>query len=252
MKRNNGRIFLSGLLLIFCLMGASCPSRETTESDKIAQTEIYQSYSVKADGEQFRATVFFRIGGKTGTTLALVAPSKITCNGQPMQEVRNSFSGTSYSLMIPRSATTGTFVFSDRNGKNYTNTIDLRATNWRTKINTINAAQSFAIPLANNINSAQTDFRLELNSANNNSQTILFSGTQADSSARAHYDANANAIVIEPAAWQEIRRGAVTLNLGVTVNTPVQQGTRLGGEIQFDYEPTPLRVNLLKAKKLKC
>jgi hypothetical protein len=72
---------------------------------------------------ELSSTAFFRFGGSAGTTLNLVKPSKITFNGQEMAMGKNIFSGTFYeSSQQIEPAKSYTFVFTDTDNKNYTNT----------------------------------------------------------------------------------------------------------------------------------
>ena len=67
-------------------MTFGCRSCDTVESTKIAQSEIYQDYTVDASDSGTHVTATFRVSGSTGTTIDLDAPSKIEYNGRELGE----------------------------------------------------------------------------------------------------------------------------------------------------------------------
>lgn len=223
------------------LMGGACPSNDTTASNKVEQSEIYQSYSIQQNGNSFDVTAYFRIGGKTGTTLALSAPSKVTFNGQPMQENLNTSSGTYYTANVPANTTQGVFAFTDRNSKTYSNRIDLtRVTLAPSKLAT-NGTTPVALPLSGTPSDASA-FNLQLNDR----MVIVSSGP--GEFAEAYLDKTTKSIVILPKAWEQVAGGAVTVELEVRNFTPTQQGTALGGDMNFVYDSPPTIGTFAKAK----
>ncbi len=85
-------------IILFCLLLTSCKSNETSDSNKVAQSEIYQSYFVEYDASQneFEATASFRFGGENGTTLRLVDKSNVLYNNNTMSAQTSAWTGTSY------------------------------------------------------------------------------------------------------------------------------------------------------------
>jgi hypothetical protein len=231
-------LFIVGVLFF---TGGACPSNDTTQSNKIAQSEIYQSYAVSESGQDYRVTAFFRVGGPTGTTLALVTPSKVTFNGQTMQEQKNTSSGTFYTINIPKNTASGTFAFSDREGKTYTNKIDLAKISLNSSSPQVNGAAPVAIPLSGHLTD-DPDFNLEIND-----QTFSVDAAPNNNS-EAYLDKAKNSIVVVPAAWKKIPNGNVSLNLEVKYTIPTQQGTGLGGSIIFNYKTAPVSFALNKGK----
>ncbi len=231
-------LFFLGIIFF---TGGACPSNDTTQSNKVAQTEIYQSYSVEQNGANYDVKAYFRIGGKTGTTLALSAPSKVTFNGQPMQEHLNTTSGTFYSAALPASTASGTFAFTDRNSKTYSNQIDLSRTSMTAANLKVNGAAPVAIPLSR-VTADSGNFDLELNGQS------VFLNSPGDATAEAYYDKPGNAIVILPAAWKKVTNGTVAIDLEVRDIIPIQQGTALGGEITFNYKTPGINASLAKVK----
>ncbi len=233
-------LFFTGILFF---TGGACPSNETTASNKVAQTEIYQSYTVDQEGSNYEVTAFFRIGGKTGTTLALSAPSKVTFNGEPMKEHLNTTSGTYYSVSVPGTTSVGTFAFTDQNSKVYMNKIELaKASLTQTKL-AINGSAPVAIPLAGKMPET-ANFNLNLND-----RMIIVSSSNGDM-AEAYFDKAKSSIVVLPVAWEKIDNGNVAIDLDVRNAMPTQQGTALGGEMTFVYKAPPVNATLAKAKSI--
>jgi hypothetical protein len=226
---------------VFVFTGGSCPSNDTTASNKVAQSEIYQSYSVTQIGDSYDVMAYFRVGGRTGTTLALVAPSRITINGQVMKENLNTSSGTFYSTTIPTSTTSGTFVFTDRNSKSYTNNIDLSRVAINASKTNSNGAEPLAVPLSR-APGETASLTLQLNNR------LVFVDAAKGEMSEAFYDRTARSIVILPTAWKDLPNGSVSLDLEIRDNNSTQQGTDLGGEMTFTYDAAPVQISLAKAK----
>ena len=231
-------LFMFGVLFF---TGGACPSNETTASNKVAQSEIYQSYSVEQNGANYDVKAFFRIGGKTGTTLALSSPSTVSFNGQKMEEHLNTPSGTFYTATVPATTANGTFAFTDRASKVYTNKVDFSRTSLTAAKIQTNGAVPVAIPLARPpVDSA--GFSLNLNG------TTIFVDSTQDNNSDAYYDKAKNAVFIMPKAWKNIPGGNIPVAIEVNNSVPTQQGTALGGEISFRYGSSPVTVAFTKAR----
>ena len=240
MSRKLLKLFLFTLGVLF-FTGGACPSNDTTASNKVAQSEIYQSYAVREKGQSYEVSAYFRVGGSTGTTLALIAPSRVTFNGQPMQEQKSTSSGTYYSINVSNNTPIGTFAFTDRQGKTYSNKIDLTKIALNSTALKSNGATPVNIPLSS-ASPASANLTLELNN-----QTVFVSDVPSKAS-EAYFDKTRSSIVLMPTVWKKIPNGAYTLNLDVTNSIPTQQGTALGGNISFSYNSTRYTVGLLKGK----
>lgn len=224
--------------------GGACPSRETTSSNRVAQSEIYQNYSVVQSGDHYEVTAWFRVGGKTGTTLALVSPSIVKFNGRSMNENLNTATGTFYSLTEPLETTAGVFEFTDRDNKTYTNRIDLRRAALHGSVPRSNGSAPVAIALKPEVPSTAT-VCLELNDL-----MVSVDAAPADQS-EAYHDREKNTVVILPAAWSKVESGKVAVDVEIYDAISTQQGTRLGGEISFRYNPAPVTIAYAKSSKGK-
>jgi hypothetical protein len=231
-------LFILGVMLF---TGGACPSNDTTASNKVAQSEIYQSYSIAQNGHNYDVTAYFRVGGKTGTTLALIAPSTVNFNGQKMQEHLNTPSGTYYTATIPNNTPSGTFDFTDRNGKTYTNKIDLSQVDAVTAGLRVNGSAPVSIALSRPP-ADSAGLRVELG------DHTIFVETAQTGLTEAYYDKVKNRIVILPAAWKDVANGTVAVELEVDQFISAQQATALGGDISFKYKAAPMKLTLQKAK----
>ena len=231
-------LFFLGIIFF---TGGACPSNDTTPSNKVAQTEIYQSYSIAQNGQNYDVTAYFRIGGKTGTTLALSPPSTVTFNGQPMKENLNTTSGTYYTATVPNTTMEGVFAFTDRNSKGYTNKIDLTRIALAPAKLATNGAMPVSLPLKGSPPDS-ANLNLELNK-----QMVIVSSGPGEM-AEAYYDKATNAIVVLPAAWNRVVNGAVAIDLEIRNSISTQQGTQLGGDMTFSYDSPPVSATIAKAK----
>lgn len=231
-------IFFIGIIFF---TGGACPSNDTTQSNKVAQTEIYQSYSIVQNGQNYDVTAYLRIGGKTGTTLALSPPSNVSFNGQPMQEHLNTSSGTYYTATVSNKTAEGIFVFTDRNSKTYSNKIDLA----RVGLTPVKLAVNGTTPVSVPLSGAPAD-TANLNLEFNGQMVILSSGP--GDGTEAYFDKVRNSIVVLPAAWAKAANGPVTIDLEVRNSISTQQGTQLGGDITFAYDSPQVSATLAKAR----
>lgn len=107
---------------------ASCASNETSDSNKVAQTEIYQSYFVDYDASknELEATASFRFGGQNGTTLRLVDKSKVSYNEKPLSAKTSAWTGTSYQYQVNGDAVVEhTFIYVNNDKQTFKNSVPL-------------------------------------------------------------------------------------------------------------------------------
>ncbi len=230
-------------IAIFFLVGGACPSNETTLSNKIAQSEIYQNYFIKENAGKYEVTAFFRIGGDTGTTLALVSPSKILFNGQTLVEHLNTSSGTFYTIEVANNTPNGTFQFTDRQGKIYTNKIDFLKISPLAKNLTATGSTQISVPLSRAI-ADSTNLTLKLSSASNTETSFVGSVFESEIAP------NKVSVIVKPEAFAKFSRGNISLAFDVSDSVSTQQGTNLGGNITFSYQTTPVNIAFLKTGKI--
>lgn len=107
-------------LPLLALVVFGCRSCETIDSSKLDPSEIHQTYHISSSPDGTSVDATFRVSGPTGTTIALVPPSKVEYNGQPMTEnLRTIMSGTYYSSGSPTFIGTHSFVLTDSRGRRF-------------------------------------------------------------------------------------------------------------------------------------
>ncbi len=122
------RVNLFGSIIILGVILTSCASNETSDSNKVVQSEIYQSYFVDYDASQneFEATASFRFGGQNGTTLRLVDKSNVVYNNMPMSAKTSAWTGTSY--QYSKNGAVGSehsFLYVNNDNESFKNTVPL-------------------------------------------------------------------------------------------------------------------------------
>src|SRR6476620_1924734 len=85
------------------LLLSACASTDSSNSDNVKQTEVWQNYWVEYDDASNALTsgCTFRFGGSTGTTLLLTKPANVTFDGQEMTSssgvlIKGVIGGTHY------------------------------------------------------------------------------------------------------------------------------------------------------------
>ncbi len=104
-------------ILPLLLLGTSCKK----DSSEIDQAKIFQNYVMTYDEDLNKTTVsayFYedKLGGKN---LELTGTSSVTMNGNAMTK-----NGTTYSTTVEGNLAVATLIFTDNDGKAYTNTIN--------------------------------------------------------------------------------------------------------------------------------
>ena len=119
---------MKNLILLFAMV-VVISSCKTESSDDVDVSAVHQSYYYKYDANTNKTHAYaeFRDGGPLGNDIILYAPSGITLNGETMDY--NSFPFKLYyhysSAAHDGEVTEGTFVFTDKNSKTYTNVANL-------------------------------------------------------------------------------------------------------------------------------
>lgn len=90
------------------------------DSSEIEQQKIYQSYEIAYDENTNKTTISARFSENdaSGKKIELSSGSSVTFNGAAL-----SYSGGSYTATMDGKATTATFVYTDLDGKTYSNNL---------------------------------------------------------------------------------------------------------------------------------
>lgn len=221
-------------ILIIVFLIVSCKSNETSDSDKVVQTEIYQTYSVYYDASSQTQSISasFRFGGNNGTTLRLVKNSKVSWNSQEMHEESSIFSGTYYEIkkvgdVIPENK----FLYIDNDEKNYQNIIPLLK----------------AEPLLEgNVLSKQNDNTINwvgLPSTANDEVKIIVKDSLKEYYFYPKIKGTSN-MVIKGSELKDVVIGNANLQIRRTVTSSLQNGNAIGGEIYSEYLSKPINIKI--------
>ncbi len=224
------------LLFSISLVLISCRSNETSDSDKVVQTEIYQSYSVVYDVATKTQSVSasFRFGGINGTSLRLVKDSKVSWNNEPMHDDKSIFTGTFYETKkAGELISDNTFLYIDNDGKTYKNTVPLLKADPYIEGNVISKQASNTISWYGLPSSAMDQVKIILKDS---IKEYYFYPTIIGS----------NDIVIKPSDLNQVKEGNANIQIQRTVTSSLQNGNSIGGEIYSEYLSLPIIVKILK------
>lgn len=238
------------VFIVFLFGVFGCASTETIESTKVSSTEIYQSYDIGGNKDQTTVTATFRVGGPTGSTVDLDAPSKVIHNGKEMSESAPGFlKGTNYHDSANNFVATHKFSYTDANGKTWQNEISLDALEMTGKDVTVSKTNGAIITLSRPVGqdeNIQLTLYSETNpppatNSNSNNKT-----PEKDYSITlpANFDATRTTIKIEPSVLKNFVNGKATITLTVRKNNAPQQSAK-GGMINFSYDSQKVSANVI-------
>ncbi|HQU84850.1 MAG TPA: hypothetical protein PKY59_17055 [Pyrinomonadaceae bacterium] len=240
------------LFLAFCSFICACNqgSVDTIESNKVMSSQVYQIYYV--EGKKSGATVVatFRVGGSTGTTLALTEPGKVIYNGTALEKSDPSnligtnyrMKGTDYRTMLNNYQPKHEFVFTDNDGKTSTNSVTLLPLEVSANSGLfLDSAQPTTIPLSRAVGADET---LVLGIDTSIGDDVSGSGgTVFLNPAR-------NAVTITPQYWSAKKLGAkASIEIKVKKSSSIAANSNLGGSVSVEYLAEPIYVSVTQAKK---
>lgn len=244
------------VFLIFLLMILGCASTETVESTKVAPTEIYQSYLIRATKNSTGVNVTFRVGGPTGSTVDLDAPSNVSHNGKEMTESAPGFlKGTDYHGSANQFVSHHKFSYKDASGKVWENEISLDALEVNSQNLNISKMKGGTITLSRPVGKDETvEFSLvsernppATNGANGNSN--INSNHHHDyvsysNNLEVSFDESRTTVKVNSASTKNFVDGQANLTVTVSKNKTVQQSAK-GGLLDFRYESQKVAVNVV-------
>lgn len=240
------------IFLVFFFAVLGCASTETIESTKVAPTEIYQDYTIHGSKTGTNTTVTFRVGGSTGSTVDLDAPSKINHNGKEMNESKPNFlKGTDYNDSANEFISEHKFAFTDASGKVWQNEISLQALEITSQNLVISKASGAAITLSRPVGKDENvEFSLvsEKNpppSQDNSNSNVKTKASEPDYSTNLQikFDEARSTATIEPFSLKKFVDGKANLKVTVRKNKAAQQSAK-GGSLDFTYESNKISVNV--------
>jgi hypothetical protein len=244
------------LFLFLLLMTFGCRSCDTVESTKIAQSEIYQDYSINASNSGARVTATFRVSGSTGTTIDLDAPSRIEYNGRELSEnLRSIISGTTYTFSSGVFFGSHQFTYTNGDGKVFQNevifepiemvnppaVIDLKTKTVIMLTRPVEASESLETSVVSL--EKQPGTNTNSNSSANNSNT---DGPSYSMNLYQNYNSDRTAIVIEAGSLKNFVPGNAEITIKVSANKDLQQKNKVGGSISYAYSSAANKVNIKK------
>lgn len=239
------------LFLAFCSFICACNqgSTDTVASNTVMSSQVYQIYYVEGKKSNTTVVATFRIGGSTGTTLALTEPGKILYNGTALDKSDPSnligtnyrMKGTDYRAVLKNYQPKHEFVFTDNDGKTSTGSITLLPLEVSANGGLfLDSAQPTTIPLSRAIGADET---LLLGIDTSIGDDISGSGTVFLNPAR-------NAVTITPQYWVEKKLGTrASIEIKVRKNSSIAANNNLGGSISVEYLAEPVNVSISQAKK---
>ena len=238
-------------IAFFSLFICACNqgSVDTVESNKVMSSQVYQVYDVEGKKGETKIVATFRVGGATGTTLALTEPGKILYNGNALEKSDPSnligtnyrMKGTDYRSTVKNYQPKHEFVFTDNDGKTSTNSVSL--TPLEVSANgglALQSSEPTTIPLSRTVGNDET-VTIGINSSIDD-EVSAGGGTIYLNPAR-------NAIIVTPKYWQSKQlqaKAEITVKVKKSVALP--QGANLGGSISATFAASPVYVSVSNAK----
>lgn len=224
-----------------------CRSCETIDSSKLDPSEIYQEYSVTVS-DTTTVSAEFRVSGSTGTTIALVSPSKIEHNGKVMAgNVRTIFSGTYYSAENDGFVGSHTFVLTDSSGRQYQNTVEFEPIRIASDSVTLSVgAKTAVIPLSRGLadgesitaqlTSGTEPPKPNANTNGGNSNSMAPAGFAYSTNPKGSIDNNARTFTIDTDNLRNFAPGRAKLYITLSASRkPANVGIR-GGQIYYSIQ----------------
>lgn len=246
------------LFALLVLMVFGCRSCDTVESNKVAQTTIYQDYSIVATRDSTSVSATFRVGGSGGTTLDLNAPSKIEYNGKGMTEnLRTMFGGTNYSWSGNGFQNSHQFAYTDGDGRVFQNGTSFEAIELVPGVSEIDPKLKTIIqlsrPLRDNESLETSVSSLEPTPVPvpQNGNTHPNANTASNSPAftwsiHNNLRDDKSAIEIDHGSLKNFVPGKAVLRITVEGSTGLQHKTETGGRISYTYTSQDLDVTIMK------
>ena len=133
--------YIFGFLLALSFLNVGCV---TEESSNVNQDRIYTSYELFYDTNEDKtyAKAQFKFGNAGGTLLKLSGNSGVKFNGETL--VYDEGVAT-YQKQLAGKVMSGTFVWTDTNGKNFTNSITLNSIGFPPAVTEISRSGAFEL-----------------------------------------------------------------------------------------------------------
>lgn len=238
------------VFIVFLFIVLGCRSTETIESTKVAPTEIYQDYVINGSKNGTTVNATFRVGGPTGSTVDLDAPSKISHNGKDMNESASGFlKGTDYNSSSNEFVANHKFSFTDASGKTWENEINLEPLEINAKdlniSRAVGSAITFSRPIGKdeNIEVSLVSEKTPPPPPSNSNSNVQTPEKVYSTRLQLSFDNSQMFAKIEPFSLKNFVDGKATLQVVVRKNKTASQSAK-GGSLDFTYESQKIAVNV--------
>lgn len=220
----------------------ACASTDSSNSDNVKQTEIWQRYwvSYEEGPGQFEAGCTFRFGGSTGTTLILNGNSNVKLNGEVMPHstgelIKGVIGGTHYKVEKNSLVKECVFEYTDNEGKVYTNKVNLSPVLVKDVPETLDFAADNKIEF-DELKIDKTE-GISIEIKNPNTTYVIIENPVIEG----------NTVIVKGAELKDLGNGEVEITFTRRKETDLQQGGHLGGSISADYT-----TKAFKSKVINC
>lgn len=226
---------LPAALILILLFG--CASNEIGNSKDVNPDTIYTSYQISyTQGDDMVSCLArFRFAGKNGTTLVLTKPSGVTLDGEDMPVDSSKVAGAYYSLDKKFAGFTGThnLVFTDINGKTYTQTFEFKP---------------FKLSAAIPAKTGAEDMQVAFDGLKDGSFVhVVAEDTSSATEDISRIDTVKNGgILLTAADLGRFKNGPIDMEFYVDTDSPLENSTSEGGKLNFSYRLKQQRTMLKK------
>jgi len=233
-------VLLASTLMI-SLLFAACRSNDTANSSFVKQSEIHQEYYIEQEaGKPATARAQFRFGGNTGTTLVLDQKASITFNGGTMSPTTGliNIDGTFYLTEFANdSPSQHTFVWTDNDGKQYTNKLALNPIAMTSPVAMIDKSKGIKLQLQGPALVTGEEIVWELTDTSGKSIKMYCRPDQSSGTTFA--------INFTPDEIAGLYPGPCVMSLHRRLRKNVDEGTNLGGSMEAVYKTADQKVMLV-------
>ncbi|UPT67992.1 MAG: hypothetical protein M0D57_04845 [Sphingobacteriales bacterium JAD_PAG50586_3] len=236
------KILSTFALLVLLLTG--CTSTDTSNSDNVKQTEVWQNYWVEYNeaGDELTAGCTFRFGGSTGTTLALTNPANVTFEGNALTAstgvlIKGVIGGTHYGYDGKGYKPEYTFKYINNDSKAFINSIGITKFEVDSVPEVLDAQKTNIFVFKTLAEADGEHFEVEIRNDKND------------------YVVNApvikgNRVEVSGDIMPELGNGMATVLFRKQKNTGLKQAGHLGGAISMTYTSKAYRVKIINVDKV--
>jgi len=236
------------LVFLFGVLG--CASTETIESTKVAPSEIYQSYLIRASRNGTSVNTTFRVGGPTGSTVDLDAPARVELNGKEMSESKPGFlKGTDYNASFEQFVPVHRFKFTDSSEKVWENEISLDALEITSGEILFSKVGGGSLTISRPVGKDEiVEFSLVSEKtppapASNSNTGVKKPEMNYSTNLQVSFDQSGKTGKIDPVALKNFVDGRATISLTVRKSKPAEQSAK-GGSMDISYESQKAMVSV--------